>query len=333
MQPRITVIIPAYNMEATVEKSIRSVLGQTYKDFELILIDDGSTDATPAILDAFPPIDGRVRVIHQKNRGLSESRNVGVKNARGEYLSWLDADDWMEENALEKMIGAIDETGAEMALCNYVNIDLAGKRERRYPETENTVVTGREALNYLLIRKITQALWANVAKTAFYRTFTFPAGKPFEDVYTSYHLYEQAKKVALVYDSELLGRLVRPDSISHVRKIAQRVASCTAYLTRQEDLSARIPETEPVFVRANFASLLLELRVAVFRDTRAAFSAHRGEIRKICRYFRARRKMALPDAGWQAKLEYFFLTSGSRIGFYLSRLTSLPRKNGTWLRG
>ena len=58
-----------------------------------------------------------------------------------------------------------------------------------------------------------------------------------------------------------------------------------------------------------------------------------GEIRKICRYFRARRKMALPDAGWQAKLEYFFLTSGSRIGFYLSRLTSLPRKNGTWLRG
>lgn len=333
MQPRITVIIPAYNMEATVEKSIRSVLDQTFKDFELILIDDGSTDATPAILDSFSPLDGRVRVIHQQNKGLSESRNVGVRNARGEYLSWLDADDWMEPEALEKLIGAIDATGAEMALCNYVNIDLSGRRERRYPQTENTVITGREALYGILNRTITQALWANIAKSAFYRTFTFPAGKPFEDVYTSYHLYEQANRVAMVYDSELLGRLVRPDSISHVRKIAQRVASCKAYLTRQEDLSARLPETEPVFVRANFASLLLELRVSVFRDTRAAFSAHRGEIRKICRYFRARRKMALPDAHWQARLEYFFLTSGTRLGFFLSRLTSLTRKNGTWLRG
>ena len=88
-----------------------------------------------------------------------------------------------------------------------------------------------------------------------------------------------------------------------------------------------------MFVRANFASLLLELRVAVFRDTRKAYSDNRAAIKRICAYFRARKKMALPEnARWQAKLEYFFITSGTRAGFYCSRLASLPRKNGTWLR-
>lgn len=333
MQPRITVAIPVYNMEETVEKAVRSVMEQTYRNFELVVVDDGSTDSTPAILDSLAAEDGRVRVIHQKNQGRAGARSTGVKNARGEYLAWLDADDWMEKEALEKLIGAIDATGAEVALCNYANVELSGKRMRRYAETENTVITGREALMNVLSRKFTQSLCFNLAQTAIYRTFDFPTGRDFEDVFTSYRLYEHTKKVAIVYDSELFGRLVRPDSVSHIQKIAQRVASCTAYLDRQADLTARIPETECVFVRANFASLLLELRVAVFRDTRKAYSDNRAAIKRICAYFRARKKMALPEnARWQAKLEYFFITSGTRAGFYCSRLASLPRKNGTWLR-
>ncbi len=127
MQPRITVAIPVYNMEETVEKAVRSVMEQTYRDFELVVVDDGSTDSTPAILDSLAAEDGRVRVIHQKNQGRAGARSTGVKNARGEYLAWLDADDWMEKEALEKLIGAIDATGAEVALCNYANVELSGK--------------------------------------------------------------------------------------------------------------------------------------------------------------------------------------------------------------
>ena len=332
MQPRISVVIPAYNMDSTVEKSVRSVLNQTYTDFELILIDDGSTDQTPQILDRLAAEDARIRVIHQENKGLSEARNIGVANARGAYLSWLDADDWMEKDALEKLINAIDATGAEIAHCNYVNIDPDGKRIRRYPQTENAVITGREALNMVLDRTLTQSLCFNLVRTDLYYCFKFPTGKHFEDVYSSYRLYEQAKKVAIVYDSELFDRLVRPESISHIKRIAQRVASCTAYLDRQEDLNQRIPELEPVFVRANCASLLLNLRAAVFRDTKEAFRANRDGIQRICRYFRLHKEMACKGANLPFRLEYHFLTCGTRLGFLLSRVISLPRKNGTWLR-
>ena len=332
MQPRISVVIPVYNMDSTVEGSARSVLNQTFKDFELILIDDGSTDGTPSILDAIASEDGRVRVIHQANKGLSGARNVGVKNARGEFIAWLDADDQMQPKALEKMITAIDETGADVAICNYVNVDRQGNSKRRYPQTENTVITGREALNKLLDRSLTQALWANLARTSVYRTFTFPEGRHFEDVWTSYHLYEQAKKVACVYDAELFVRLVRDESVSHVKRIAERVASCEAYLTRQADLNTRLPETEQAFVKYNCASLLLELRAAVFRDSKDAFENKRESIQRICRYFRDHKSYACKGRNLAFRLEYLGLTAGTRFGFLFSRLISIPRKNGTWLR-
>ncbi len=333
MHPRISVVIPAYNMDSTVEKAVRSVLDQTYTDFELILIDDGSSDQTPQILDRLATEDARIRVIHQENKGLSESRNIGVANARGKYLSWLDADDWMEKDALEKLMHAIDASGAAIAHCNYVNVDPSGKRIRRYPQTENAVITGREALNMVLNRTLTQSLCFNLVRKDFYDSFKFPTGKHFEDVYTSYRLYEQAEKVAIVYDSELFNRLVRPESISHIKRIGQRVASCTAYLDRQEDLNTRIPQLESVFVRANCASLLLDLRAAVFRDTKEAFKSNRAGIQRICRYFRIHRKMAYSgNVNLPFRMEYHFLTRGTRFGFLLSRVVSLPRKNGTWLR-
>ncbi len=333
MHPRVSVIIPVYNMEETVEGSVRSVLNQTFRDFELVLIDDGSTDQTPAILGTLAAEDQRIRLIHQPNKGRSGARNSGVLNATGEYIAWLDADDQMEPQALEKMIDAIDVTEADVAMCNYANVDESGKRERRYSQTKNDLITGKEALLGLLNRTFTQSLCFNLARTEVYRSFTFPEGRNFEDVFTSYHLYENAKKVVVVYDSELYKRLVRSQSISHIKRIAQRVASCSAYIDRQMDLNTRLPDTESVFVRANCAPLLLDLRSAVFRDTREAFRKNQSEIQRICRYFRAHRKMAFAQgASLPYRLEYFFLTCGTKTGFLLSRFIGIPRKNATWLR-
>ena len=333
MGVRVSVITPVYNMEETIEASARSVLGQTFADLELICVDDGSTDRTGAILDRLAQEDSRLRVIHQENRGVSAARNAGLAAAAGETVAWLDGDDQMGPQALEKLNAALLETGASMAICNYENVERSGAREKRYVQRSNEVISGEEALMRVLRREITQAIWASLAPRAFYRDITFPEGMVFEDVRMSYKLYEQAKTVALVNDSLLFSRLVRAESISHVATIEKRAASCEAYLIRQRDLTSRRPETEKVFVRSNYASLLLRLRASVLRDSRANFAANRAVIRDVCGYFRARTKLALGEnAGMGKRLEYRLLTQGTRAGFFLSRVVSAGRRGGTWLR-
>lgn len=333
MAARISVIIPVYNMEQYIEKSVRSVTNQTWQDLELIVVDDGSTDATGEILRRLANEDARIRVVHRKNGGVSAARNTGLAEASGEYVAWLDGDDWMEPTALKRLMQAIEENGASMAACNYDNVARSGAREQRYTQSENEIISGPDALRRLLRREITQSLWANLAPRAFYREIIFPEGEVFEDVRNTWRLYAQSETVALVNDAPLFSRLVREESISHVKTIAKRVASCQAYLARQRELSAFWPESAEIFVQSNAASLLLSLRQAVLRDSRAHFRAKKASIAEIARYFRTHRRAALGERpGWGKRLEYFFLTCGTRSGFYLSRIVSLPRKGGTYLR-
>ena len=116
--PKITVIIPAYNVEKYVKKCIKSVLEQTYKDFEIIVINDGSTDKTLEILNKFVLEDSRIRIIDQTNQKQGAARNRGLDIARGEYIIFIDADDWIDENYLEEMYSKITETNSDCAISN-----------------------------------------------------------------------------------------------------------------------------------------------------------------------------------------------------------------------
>lgn len=117
--PRLSVILPAYNAERYLEKAVRSVLDQAFSDWELILVDDGSRDGTGALCDRLAGEDSRVQVIHQENGGLSAARNAGITAAAGEYLAFLDADDYLAPAAYEKLFAALDETGSDCAGCGY----------------------------------------------------------------------------------------------------------------------------------------------------------------------------------------------------------------------
>ena len=99
----ISVIIPIYNVEKYLTKCIESVINQTYKNLEIILVNDGSTDNSKEIIDKYSSIDSRIKVINKKNGGLSDARNVGIELAKGEYITFLDSDDWIELNMYEKL--------------------------------------------------------------------------------------------------------------------------------------------------------------------------------------------------------------------------------------
>ena len=124
-QPEISIIVPVYKTERFLSACISSILAQTFTDFELILVDDGSPDSCPALCDAAAAKDSRIRVIHQKNRGLSGARNAGLDAAEGEWIAFVDSDDTITPDFCAKLYHAAQEAGAQMAVCNYRQVDEA----------------------------------------------------------------------------------------------------------------------------------------------------------------------------------------------------------------
>ena len=131
MNPLISLIIPVYNVEKYLDKCMESVLAQTYDNFEVILVDDGSTDSSGKMCDEYAKKDRRVRVFHQKNSGVCRARNLGIDNARGDFISFIDADDWIDEKYLEILVKTQAEKDYDFTLCEFTNVDEeTGKAER-----------------------------------------------------------------------------------------------------------------------------------------------------------------------------------------------------------
>ena len=118
--PLISIIVPIFQTEKYLEKCILSIIFQSYHNLEIILIDDGSTDTSPDICDKYVAMDPRVKVIHQKNTGLSQARNVGLRQASGDYIGFVDSDDWIEPNMYEVLMSALKITDADIAICNNI---------------------------------------------------------------------------------------------------------------------------------------------------------------------------------------------------------------------
>ena len=118
----VSVIIPIYKVEKYLRKCIDSVLNQTYQDFEIILVDDCSPDNCPKICDEYAKTDGRIKVIHKENGGVSSARNAGIKIANGEYLSFIDSDDSVEENFLQILVEGLENNGADLCTTKHKKV-------------------------------------------------------------------------------------------------------------------------------------------------------------------------------------------------------------------
>ena len=121
MEELISVIVPVYRVEKYLERCVKSILSQTYKNLEVILVDDGSPDQCPAICDACAEKDARVKVIHQENKGLSGARNAGIDAASGEYLAFVDSDDYVSPHFIEELYQLLQDTGCAIVIIAHMN--------------------------------------------------------------------------------------------------------------------------------------------------------------------------------------------------------------------
>lgn len=216
----ISVIVPIYNVEQYLPRCIDSIINQTYKNLEIILVDDESPDNCGKICDEYKAKDARIRVIHQKNRGLSGARNAGIDIATGEFLGFVDSDDYIEPTMYETLYHDIKKFEAGLSICSRYYEFEDGKRVERYKlDKDIKVYTGKDAIvemnNY---SSFDMSAWDKLYKRELFAEIRFPEGKLSEDFFIMHRLLDEAKVVTF-NPSPLYIYVQRNNSISRNKKI------------------------------------------------------------------------------------------------------------------
>lgn len=224
--PLISVIVPVYKVEPYLRRCVDSILNQTFRDFELILIDDGSPDDCPAICDEYAAKDSRVVVIHQKNGGLSAARNAGIDwafaNSDSQWLTFIDSDDWVHPQYLEILLSGVKDYGAEISIGQYQLVErpipiqhISAPQVSILPPVET----------YLTWFVPSIAAWNKMYAKYLFRDLRYPVGKLCEDAFTTYQLLFQSEHIAVIdsilyyyyrNDAGIMGSPWRPAKMDEI---------------------------------------------------------------------------------------------------------------------
>lgn len=194
----ISVIIPIYNSEPYLKRCIESVLKQTYKKLEIILVNDGSTDHCGGICDEYASKYEHIEVIHKENGGMADARNAGLEISRGKYVAIVDSDDWIDETYFEYLCNLLIEEDADIAICDYIKT----KNEKINPSTnkiEKFTKTGKEGLSLIYGSYYIQIItpWGKLYKKSLFKDVRYPFGKIHDDEFTTYKLIYNAKRIVV----------------------------------------------------------------------------------------------------------------------------------------
>lgn len=212
----ISVIVPVYNVEEYIDECIISILQQTYKNIEIILVDDGSTDRSGILCDGYKAKDKRVYVIHQENMGLAAARNTGIQQAKGEYLAFVDSDDFISPLMYDTLYNEITKEHADIAICNFSKF-ITGKYDIYANSIYSKVIYNRgEILDnlYTPLHVQTVVAWNKLYKRNMFQTIRYPIGKYHEDEWIVTDLMQNAGKVVYI-SAPLYCYRIRNTGIMH----------------------------------------------------------------------------------------------------------------------
>ncbi|MEQ2385530.1 glycosyltransferase family 2 protein [Faecalibacterium intestinale] len=196
-KPLISVIVPAYNVEKFIGKCIDNILRQSFKDFEVLLIDDGAKDSTPEICDACAKKDSRIKVYHKENGGLSDARNYGIDRMQGKYVTFIDSDDYVDSGYFEYLYGLItQEEDIQIAICGKKSV-REDENASPDPETFHEIITGERAVQKMLCGHGSgHSAWGKLYSADLWKTVRYPKGKIYEDYATTYRVMALVDKAA-----------------------------------------------------------------------------------------------------------------------------------------
>lgn len=229
MEDKVSIIVPVYNVEKYLEKCLESIIKQTYLNLEILIIDDGSTDNSLSICNQYRDMDQRVCVIHKKNGGLSDARNVGIKNSTGKYICFVDSDDYIEKDYVKTMYQQIKKNKADICCCG--KIIESPKKRYCVNSGSDFVVNSKEALKfYLLKNEIDNSAVDKLYRKELFEGIEFPVGRYYEDIGTIYKVFLKADRIVHVKDP-LYHYVMREGSISHEEYSDKQIDSF--YMTKE----------------------------------------------------------------------------------------------------
>ena len=234
-QNLLSIITPVYQVEQYLPQCLDSILAQTYPHWELILVDDGSKDRSGEICDEYAKKDGRIRVIHTENRGAGAARNTGFAHATGEYVVFVDSDDYISENMIERLYMTIYKSKYDLVVCNFLRAYPDGKNDftTQFPDME---ISGREVLAHWKTQKnygLWTVPWSKIIRKSVLDQVKFPEGKYFEDEFFSDQLFLRCDRVRVIPDSLYVNR-VRTSSTMNSQKTRNYLDLIDAFQARIE---------------------------------------------------------------------------------------------------
>ena len=246
MEKRVSVIVPVYNVEKYLRKCVRSLILQTYRNIEIILVDDGSTDSSGKICDELAGEDDRIRVIHKSNGGLSDARNAGFEHVSGSFVTYVDSDDYVSERYVEKLVLPFENENIDVSVCKSLPFTIDPDGEEHFSSASSItgycIFPADQALEIMLRQSLfdTEA-WSKMYRTELMAGFSFPKGLYNEDLASIYKLFLCSRSVSYCGE-RLYFYLQRNDSIMGNKRNVKRfwdsysIAECL-----QEDIIEKRP--------------------------------------------------------------------------------------------
>ena len=204
--PLVSVILPCYNVEKYIEKCISSLLKQSFKYFEIVCINDGSTDSTLDIIEAFAKLDKRIKVINKENSGISSARNTGIDNASAGYICFIDSDDWVSENYLESLYNAIKKYNADISASTTIRWRKNRQKYRVHYTEEKVYETLEDKVEICSVPKCCY-VWNKLYKTEIIKHHKFADGVYFEDMLWTPEILKNSGKLVTVPDTNYFYRV------------------------------------------------------------------------------------------------------------------------------
>lgn len=278
LKDKISIIVPVYNVEKYLKYCLDSILEQSYKNLEIILVDDGSTDGCGKICDEYALRDNRIKVLHKINGGLADARNKGLKFATGNYIGFIDSDDYIYPTFYEELYEIMQKYNSDIAECEFMRINVENIEEcKKIIETENenkvvleNINNNIESLSLLYgprlkpyLKKV--VVWNKLYKKSILNNIIFPVGKLHEDEYTTFRIVYQAKKIAST-NRVLHGYMQTSNSIMRREIMQKRIEDNLDAYNKSSDFFANINEEIEIKSRRRYLENCVELAGKVYNS-------------------------------------------------------------------
>lgn len=289
---KVSVIVPVYNVEKYLRKCVESIKNQTYQNLEIILVDDGSTDCSGKICDDLSQTDDRIVVIHKENGGLSDARNVGMDASSGDYIGFVDSDDYIDKDFYEILVANLEKCNADVSCCRYSNVWEDGTKEAIGNDGETHIYEGSEALKEYIygktmdpfsVNKLYRAELLGNSKFLDHR-IRFIKGILSEDNPFCVELFKQTNKVVLIGKSKYNYLQAREGAITN-SKISQKRIDAVHYWDKvRQDCHEHFPELEKYALRRQVL-FYIGLYNKIYKD-----KEHQSEAKYIKSFVKEHRK-------------------------------------------